>query len=319
MAGGRLSFTEVCDLAESCETESDLADICALADELRHMYQHNVIDLCSIVNARSGKCSENCKFCAQSSFYRTEISTYELVDFDEAVSLAIHNAENGVSRFSLVTAGRGVSVAQLDKLGELYGRLRDETPLSLCASMGLLTVETATMLASMGVSRYHCNLETSRSYFPSVCSTHSWEDKVETIQIARNAGLDICSGGIIGLGETLKQRIELAFELFELDVLSIPLNILKPIENTPFADLPPLCEHEILLTVALFKLINPTAVIRSAGGRNVLGAHQGRLFVSGASGAIVGDYLTTVGDGLQKDLQMFDDLQLVVSPLGEKE
>lgn len=318
LAGDLLSFDEAFTLANECCTDLRLAEITDLAREVCYHYQGKVVDLCSIVNARSGKCSENCKFCAQSSYYSTSISTYELVDFDEAISMAHRNAEHGVSRFSLVTAGRSISLHQLEQLKKLCSRLVEETSLSLCASMGMLTLDTAKSLREMGVLRYHCNLETSRSFFPSVCTTHSWDDKIETIGYARQAGLDICSGGIIGLGESLQQRLELAFELRNLDVRSIPINILSPIANTPFEHIQPLGRDDILLAVAMFRLINPNAVIRTAGGRNILGNKQQELFLAGASGAIVGDYLTTSGEGLKKDLEMFESLGLSIAVAGDK-
>ncbi len=278
------------------------------ADELRRARFHNSFDLCSIVNARAGKCSENCKFCAQSSAYDTAIETYELVDPGKALEQARENEVWGVHRFSLVTAGRMVSERDLVRFGEIYIQLRAETGLSLCASMGFLTRKKALQLKEFGVVRYHCNLEASRSFFPQVCSSHSWEDKVETLNIAREAGLEICSGGIIGMGETLRQRLELAFELQSLGVLSIPLNILTPIPHTPFADLEPLSLEEILTCVAMFRLINPRAVVRMAGGRLLLGHEQYQCFTSGANGAIVGNYLTTVGNSLQEDLRMLEGL-----------
>jgi len=233
---------------------------------------------------------------------------HSLVDSGKALEQARENEACGVHRYSLVTAGRAVSQRALARFGEIYTRLRAGTGLSLCASMGFLTREKAVQLKGFGVVRYHCNLEASRSFFPQVCSSHSWEDKVETLNIARDAGLEICSGGIIGMAETLRQRLELAFELQELGVLSIPLNILTPIPHTPFADLEPLGLTEILTCVAMFRLINPRAVVRMAGGRMLLGDAQYQCFTSGANGAIVGNYLTTAGNTLQGDLQMLQDL-----------
>ncbi|MDP3480671.1 MAG: biotin synthase BioB [Desulfoprunum sp.] len=302
--GGHLEFQEACLLA----TETPPAVLFQAADQLRRALHHNTFDLCSIINARSGKCSENCKFCAQSSSYDTAIETYELVDSGKAIDQARENEAHGVRRFSLVTAGREVSDRQLARFGDIYKQLRAATGLSLCASMGFLTSEKALRLKEFGVVRYHCNLEASRSFFPQVCSTHSWKEKVETLQIAREAGLELCSGGIIGMGESLIQRLELAFELRELGVLSIPLNILTPIPHTPFAGLAPLSLEEVLTCVAMFRLINPKAVIRMAGGRMLLEAEQYRCFTSGANGAIVGNYLTTAGNTLEEDLRMLQEL-----------
>ncbi len=180
--------------------------------------------------------------------------------------------------------------------------------MELCASMGLLTKERAEELVSLGITRYHCNLEASRSYFPKICTTHTWDDKVETIRIAKEAGMEVCSGGIIGLGESLRQRLELACELRDLEIRSIPINVLNPIPNTPFSDLQPLSKDEVFQAIAMFRFINPDAVIRMAGGRALLGDAQEQCFTSGANGAIVGDYLTTTGTTLKRDLEMFSRL-----------
>jgi biotin synthase len=301
LAGHKLDFGEALDLASA----ADPAELYQAADELRQRLHKNSLDLCSIVNAKSGKCSEDCKFCAQSSHYDVEVATYDVVDVVKAVSLARENEQFGVRRFSLVTAGRTVPEKNLEEFRLIYRRLQEETQLSLCASMGFLTLEKALRLKDMGVTRYHCNLETSRSFFPRVCTSHTWDEKVATIKIAREAGLEVCSGGIIGMGESFEQRLELAFELRELEILSIPLNILTPIKETPFADLKPLSVAEVLTCVAMFRFINPLAVIRLAGGRNLLGDEQKRCFAAGANGAIVGNYLTTVGNSLVEDIDMF--------------
>lgn len=302
--GKGLSFTEALALA----TETTPRALYRAADLLRRSIHRNRLDLCSIINARSGRCSEDCRFCAQSAFYDTAIETYELVDADKVVSQARENEAGKVRRFSLVTAGRMVTDAQLEHFGSIYKRLGNETGLSLCASMGFLTPQKAARLRQFGVVRYHCNLEASRSFFPQVCTSHTWEEKVETLRIARNAGLELCSGGIIGMGETFEQRLELAFELQELGILSIPLNILTPIANTPLAGVKPLSLDEVLTAVAMFRLINPRAVIRIAGGRTLLKGEQHRCFTAGANGAIVGNYLTTAGNTLDEDLRMFADL-----------
>jgi biotin synthase len=301
LAGHKLEFGEALDLA----LHTDPTELYQAADKLRQRLHHNSLDLCSIINAKSGKCSENCKFCAQSSHYDVEVATYDVVDVIKAVSLAKENEKSGVQRFSLVTAGRTVTEKNLEEFRLIYQRLQEETQLSLCASMGFLTLEKALKLKEMGVTRYHCNLETSRSFFPQVCSSHTWDEKVATIKIAREAGLEVCSGGIIGMGESFEQRLELAFELRELEILSIPLNILTPIKETPFADIKPLSVAEVLTCVAMFRFINPLAVIRLAGGRNLLGDEQKRCFTGGANGAIVGNYLTTAGNSLVEDIEMF--------------
>jgi biotin synthase len=201
-----------------------------------------------------------------------------------------------------------VTEKSLTEFKKIYSDLQKDTDLSLCASMGFLTMDKALKLKEMGVRRYHCNLETSRSFFPNVCTSHTWDEKVATIRIAQSAGLEVCSGGIIGLGESLEQRLELAFELRELGILSVPLNILNPIKDTPFEHLPPLNVSEVLTCVALFRFILPKAIIRLGGGRNLLGDEQHKCFTSGANGSIVGNYLTTLGNSLEEDLDMFRKL-----------
>ncbi|MBU1568774.1 MAG: biotin synthase BioB [Proteobacteria bacterium] len=313
LSGKNLEFDQALALVQ----QSDPTQLFQAADELRLNLHKNRLDLCSIVNAKSGKCSEDCKFCAQSSHYNVEVASYEAVDREKAISLARENEQHGVQRFSLVTAGKTVSDKNLLEFSCIYQQLQHETNLSLCASMGLLTREKARQLKDMGVSRYHCNLETARSYFPEVCSTHTWGEKVATIRIAQDAGLEVCSGGIIGMGESLAQRLELAFELRELGILSIPLNILTPIKDTPFAGLKPLSVGEVLTCVAMFRFINPNAIIRLAGGRNLLGDQQHRCFTSGANGSIVGNYLTTIGNNLTEDIAMFQSLGFDLSGDGK--
>jgi biotin synthase len=302
--GGEIGFDDALFLA----THIDSARLYQGADSLRCNIHKNRLDLCSIVNATSGKCSEDCKFCAQSAHYDVEVASYDLINPAEVLTVARENELSGVQRFSLVTAGREVSEQKLTEFKKIYKKLQENTRMSFCASMGFLTVEKAHKLKEMGVSRYHCNLETSRSFFPNVCTTHTWDEKVATIKIAQDAGLEVCSGGIIGLGESLEQRLELAFELRELGILSVPLNILNPIKDTPFDHLTPLSVAEVLTCVALFRFILPHAVIRIAGGRNLLGDEQGKCFTSGANGSIVGNYLTTLGNSLAEDIEMFKEL-----------
>ena len=297
--GGTLSYEQALRLADG----SDLSELCRAADDLRRFFHGSSFDLCSIINARSGRCSEDCRYCAQSARYPAAIDSYEQIETDTALDQARENDCHRVRRLSLVTAGRSVSGDQLENLGQLYAELGRETGLLFCASMGLLTREKAERLVAFGVRRYHCNLESCRDYFPQVCSTHTWEEKVETILVARAAGMDICSGGIIGMGESREQRLQLAFELRELAVMSIPINILTPIAGTPMAEVEPISFPEVLRTIALFRLINPQAVVRLAGGRNQYGPDQYQCFGAGANGAIVGNYLTTAGNGLEQDLQ----------------
>ena len=308
--GEQLSFEQALDIVNNIEP----VDIYRAADNLRKEVQGDSFDLCSIINAKAGKCSENCRFCAQSSRYQTEVETYDMVSEQEVLRQGQENDSYGVARFSLVTAGRDVSVEDLKKYGDMYRHLAQKTDLYFCASMGFLTREKAKILYDCGVRRYHCNLETCRSYFPQVCTTHTWEQKVETIDIAREAGMEICSGGIIGMGESLEQRLELAFELRQLEVYSIPINLLTPIAGTPFENMTPLPLSDVLTAIAMFRLINPRAVVRLAGGRAQYENDQYKFFLAGANGAIVGNYLTTAGNNIEEDLEMIRSLGFTPPP-----
>ncbi|MDR3090282.1 MAG: biotin synthase BioB [Desulfobulbaceae bacterium] len=302
--GRRLTVDEALTLAENAPPP----ELFALADQLRRHFQGDRADFCSIVNARSGRCSEDCAFCAQSSRHHTGAVCYEQLDAETILALAKENEAAGVTRFSLVTAGRNLTDNQIEYFAALFVHLGHETQLSLCASMGFLTPEQATRLRTAGVSRYHCNLETSESFFSEICTSHSFNEKKETLRIARDAGMSLCSGGIIGMGESRRQRFELAVSLRQLAVDSIPLNILDPIPGTPLAHQSPLDADEIILTIAMFRILHPDATLRTAGGRAQLGSRQADCFRAGAGGAIVGNYLTTLGRNIASDRAMFAEL-----------
>lgn len=283
--------------------DAEPSDLWQAADAIRRHFMGDHFDLCSIINARSGNCTENCRFCAQSARHHTGVNTYTVIAEEEALAQAADNNRHGVKRLSLVTSGRSLSPDTLDALVGLYEKMEESTSLLLCASAGMLSPEVAATLQRAGVSRYHCNLEASQGYFPEVCTTHTWEEKVETLLQARAVGMTLCSGGIIGMGESIEDRIDMALELRDLEVKSIPINILTPIPGTPLAELDPLSLDEVLTTLALFRFINSEAVIRMAGGRQQLGNDQYQCFAAGANGAIVGNYLTTTGSGIADDLR----------------
>ena len=288
--------------------EMDLEELCRAADEIRRAFCSDKGELCTIVNGRSGRCSEDCKFCAQSCHYHTGAEEYPFLSVSEILEEGKRNEAAGVHRYSIVTAGRGIHGPDLEHALEAYRRLRAETGLELCASHGLQTQEEFRQLKAAGVTRFHANLETSRRYFPYICTTHTYDDKIENIRRAKAAGLEICSGGILGIGETWEDRVDMALDLAELGVVSIPLNLLTPSPGTPLEDLPPLTEEEVLRSVAMFRCFNPTAWIRMAAGRGRFAGGGRKLFQSGANAAITGDMLTTTGTSIAGDRAMFAGL-----------
>lgn len=275
----------------------------ALAQKLAS--RGNQVSLCSIINAKSGKCSEDCRFCVQSSHYRTATPVYPLKEIDEVVAAAREAKSAGAARFSLVTSGRGPSPKELAGIVELVRAIRSEVPIQVCASLGILDKEGMQTLKSAGVSRYHHNLESSREYFPQVATTHTFAERVATIQAAQAAGLEVCAGGIFGLGESEDDRISLALTLKELGVDSVPLNVLLPLPGTPLAGMKPLVVSEIMRALALFRLILPEVPIRLAAGReSAMKDFLGMAFMAGADGMMIGGYLTQKGR-LPEDDQRF--------------
>ena len=284
--------------------QAGLEDLCAGADQIRKALRGAGYELCTIINARSGRCGEDCTFCAQSCHHQTQAQEYPFLEVEEIVRQGKRDEAAGVQRYSLVTAGRAVTGPELDQALAAYRRLREETGLGLCASFGFQSVEDFRRLMEAGVTRYHANLETSRRNFPNICTTHSYQDKIDNIRRAKQAGLQICSGGIVGLGETWEDRLELALDLAELEVDSIPLNLLTPIPGTPLERTPPLSVEEVRRIVAVFRYINPTAWIRMAAGRGRFADGGAILFRSGANSAITGDMLTTTGTNIAQDLDL---------------
>lgn len=273
----------------------------------------NHVDLCSIINGKSGRCSENCKFCAQSARHRTGINEYSFLDEEKILAECRHNAEKGVHRFSIVTAGKVLDGDDFEKALSAYRRMNEECDIGLCASHGLLSEEQFQRLWDSGVRMYHSNIETSRRNFPNICTTHTYDDKITCIKRAQKVGFRICSGGIIGMGENWEDRLDMAVSLSELKVDSIPINALMPIKGTPLEEEKQLSAQDILRTVAMFRYINPTAEIRLAAGRNLM-EHSGEAaFRSGANATITGDMLTTSGSDIQSDMKMLSDMGFDIS------
>lgn len=285
-----------------------LDEILQLADTIRVKNFKNRVELCTIQNVKSGKCSENCIYCAQSSHYNTNIKEYDFADTDTVLAAAKKYDVLGVKYFSFVTSGRKLDDDDFAKLLALCKEIKRQTGMSLCVSAGFLNEEQLSKLKKAGVVKYHHNIETSPHYFNKICTTHSFSEKLETIQRCIKVGLQVCSGGIFGLGESLDDRIEMALELRRLGVKSIPINILKPIKGTPLEDMERLSVDEILLSIALFRIINPKAIIIIAAGRPffIEGEHS-KLLNAGINGFMVGDYLTTSGISLESDLAFFKD------------
>ncbi|MDY3971578.1 MAG: biotin synthase BioB [Clostridia bacterium] len=303
IGGGLIDKSEAMSLLDV-----DIEQLCAAADEIRSKLNGSKIDTCTILNGKSGLCTENCKYCAQSAHNHTGVKEYPMLTVSEIVERGLENAKLGVDRFDVVTAGLRLNDAEVDTLCKAYSQIKDQTDLELCSSNGLLSYEQFVRLHDAGVTRIHNNIETSRRFFPSVCTTHTYDEKIETIRAAKKAGMEICSGGIIGMGETMEDRIDMALELQSLGVRSIPINVLMPIKGTALENQPPLSDEEILRTVALFRFINPKADIRLAGGRKLLEDHGRQAFKSGANASIIGNMLTSIGNNVDEDFAMFEEL-----------
>jgi len=312
LAGGELTREEGLWLF-SLEDSADIYDLMAWANRVREHFKGNKVHLCSIVNIKAGGCGEDCKFCAQSALYDTNSPRYGLVDSAAVIKAAEEARKNSVTGLGIVAAWRGIGEGRaLDEVCDCLEELKKSGKARPDASLGIIrTQAVADRLRSAGLECYNHNLETSRTFFPKICSTHTYDERLQTIKYLKKAGVQICSGGILGMGETRADRCELAFALKELDVDFVPVNILNPVAGTPFADLPPLPPLEVLKTIACFRLILPTQEIMIAGGRVVnLRDLQCMIFMAGASALMVGNYLTTVNQPVEKDLQMLKDLGL---------
>jgi len=312
LAGGHLTRDEALWLF-NLEDSADIHDLLSWANRIREHFKGNKIHLCSIVNAKAGACSENCSFCAQSSFYQTGSPKYGFVDPEPVLEAAEEANRNSITAVGLVAAWKGLNEGpMLDEVCDRIAEMKAQGKTRPDASLGIIKNQrVADRLKAAGLECYGHNLESSRRFFPSTCTTHTFDDRLETIGYLKKAGLKICSGGIIGMGETREDRCDLAFTLKEIGANVVPINILNPIEGTPFEHNEPLPPLEILKTIACFRLILPRQEIMIAGGRTVnLRDLQPMVFMAGASALMVGNYLTTLNQSVEKDLQMLKDLGL---------
>ncbi|MCX7823168.1 MAG: biotin synthase BioB [Syntrophobacterales bacterium] len=292
-------------------SDGEIDQLLMEARSTRYRFCGAKVHLCAIINARSGKCSEDCAFCAQSSWYRTGAPEYPVISAEEALAKAKRMVEVGVERFSLVTSGGKLSRREFKKILDIFEVLKKEVPsLSFCASLGSLDKERAAALKEVGVTTYHHNIETSRTFYSRICTTHTFDSRIETIRIAQEAGLEVCSGGIFGMGESEEDRIDMMFILKDANISSVPINILNPIPGTPLADQPPLPVGEILKTLGVFRLVFPSGILRLCGGRErALGSFQRKALETAINGLMVGNYLTTKGNPLEEDLKMVHEVE----------
>ena len=300
-----LSYFLTCNLTELCEG----------ADRIREARIGEKVDLCSIINGRSGKCPEDCKYCAQSVHNHTNCEVYDFLPEEDIVAACRVNEQEGVDRFSIVTAGKALTGEEFEKAIHAYETMHRECKIDLCASMGFLNAEQLHRLHEAGVTSYHHNIETSKRNFPNICTTHTYDMKIETLKLVKEEGMCACSGGIIGMGETWEDRLDMAISLAELGIDSIPINALMPIPGAPLEGQEQLSEADILRTIAFFRYINPDANIRLAAGRALLTNDGETAFQAGASATITGNMLTTVACAtIRSDRNMLESLGRDVTP-----
>ena len=293
-----------------------LEELLALAHEVRMRWCGPEVEVEGIISLKTGGCPEDCHFCAQSGLFSSPVRSAWL-DVPSLVEAAKQTAKTGATEFCIVAAVRGPDERLLAQVAAGIEAIRNEVDIHIACSLGMLSAEQVDRLAEMGVHRYNHNLETARSFFAEVVTTHSWEERWDTLQMVRDAGMEVCCGGILGMGETLEQRAEFACQLAELDPHEVPLNFLNPRPGTPFGDLDVMPAGEALTAVAAFRLALPRTMLRFAGGREItlgdLGARQGIL--GGINAVIVGNYLTTLGRPAEADLELLGDLQMPIKAL----
>jgi biotin synthase len=289
-----------------------LKKLMAMADSVRADNMGESLDLCTILNAKSGSCGEDCKFCAQSCRHVTGIETYPLKSDDEILAAATAAKTNGAGRFGIVTSGNALTQKELTRLAGCISKIRAKIGIKVCASLGKMSEGNLKLLKRSGISRYHHNIETSPRYFRRIVTTHTFKERLETIAAAQSAGLEVCSGGIIGMGETWNDRIDMALVLAKLNVDSVPINILVPIEGTPLAGANKISAADAIKTIAIFRIILKNKIVKLAAGREtVLKDFQASAFTSGANGMLIGGYLTVKGRGISEDRNLIKEIKTI--------
>jgi len=290
--------------------ELPLSELVSRANEVKRKFLGNNMEVCSIINAKSGSCSEDCKFCGQSSKYTTNIDIYPLENKDKILEAAENAKKIGAKKFGIVSSGNKLSKKELDILSQVIRQINEDVGMSVCASLGALEKDDLFILKEAGMVRYHHNIETSRRFYPEIVSTHSFDERINTIKVAKEVGLEVCSGGIIGMGETWQDRVDMAILLKELDVDSVPINILVPIKGTPLESLKPLSCSDAVRTICIFRIILEDKIIKIAAGReSVLKDFQALGFMGGANGMLIGGYLTLRGRDIEEDFKLIEEIK----------
>ena len=292
--------------------ELSLPELISAADKIRQEFIGSDVELCNIMNAKSGLCGEDCMFCAQASRYATGASVYPLKDKGEMLEAARRAKDIGADRFDIVTSGDSLTKEDLGKICDAVSEITNKIGIKMCASLGTLDENSFRLLKQAGLSRYHHNIETSREYFPKIVTTHTFQNRIDTVKAAKNSGLEVCSGGIIGMGETLQDRIEMVLCLKELDVDSVPINVLVPIRGTPLENKNTLSCAEAIKTIAIFRIILKNKMIKIAAGReSVLKDFQALAFMAGANGMLIGGYLTIKGREVNEDQKLIEEIKKI--------
>ncbi|NQT06877.1 MAG: biotin synthase BioB [Candidatus Omnitrophica bacterium] len=290
--------------------KAPLKDLIAEADRTRSKYIGRKLELCSIINAKSGLCSEDCKFCAQSAHHSTDISCHPLKSRADILAVAREAERIGAARFGIVTSGNRPDKKEIKRIAHAIKDITNSMKLAVCASLGALSKDELLLLKAAGLSRYHHNIETSPGYYSRIVTTHGFKERLDTVKAAKDAGLEVCSGGIIGMGESWEDRIEMAEILKDLDVDSVPINILVPIKGTRLENLEPLCVDDIIRTICIFRIKLRDKTIKIAAGRETaLKDFQALGFTAGANGMLIGGYLTVRGRGVEEDKELVKEVE----------